>query len=135
MYWAHTQQFKSLISWSTGVDVLGTYPTVVIDSAAGKAFPYPPPLPSAEYVCWYIRPMILFIIKYQFSSYSITRRDRTWIPRNHVFLEHILFPLLSFFLFLFKIYAFVEQIRRFNTDSLNFSPLFTNKKTPRVHEK
>ena len=63
------------------------------------------------------------------KQYSSTRLGQTWIPWNHIFLKHILFPLPNSFLFLQSICPFVEQIQRFNIDSLNFSPLFSNKKT------
>ena len=68
-------------------------------------------------------------------TYSPTRLGRTWIPQNHIFLEHILFPLLNSSLFLLKMYPFVEIFGRFNTDSSNFLPLFTNKKPESIENK
>ena len=49
-------------------------------------------------------------VKMQGASYSPTRLGLTWIPRNHVVLENILFSLPNSSLFLFKIYAFDEQM-------------------------
>ena len=62
-------------------------------------------------------------------QYSPTQLGQTWIPRNHVFLEHTLFSLYNSSKVLLKIHlGFMSNIfKDLNTDSSNCLPLFTNK--------
>ena len=85
-------------------------------------------LTAIERFKWHLSAYTYSMIRPYGCKSSPTCFGQTWIPRKHVLVEYILFPLPNSPLK--KNNPFVEQIREFNTNSLNGSSLFTTTKNP-----